>query len=381
MKSPAYWLRLFLFTIISFIVIAEIMIRIMIPNENYDPDLVQVNALEYRPNAIARQVIVPNQTIEARADREGTQRHTVSINSLGYNSPEFMVEKPENTIRIITLGGSAAFDANAPDGRSWAVAMGDYIEIDDPKIETINGAVSGYSTLNALAKLQNEVWVYKPDYVAVYNCWNDIKLIRGLQPTYPMLQTGNYDIYAQWKGYLRANYAGSLDRALGTSHLYLFTRAILFNPNVTSEGQLQANPFAVPLSEAIISETGLRQYELNLLTMIDFNRRIGAETVFIQQARLANASNTPEEQAVIRYDYANLTPSALANAFAQCDEVMRDVAEAEDIPYIETQEAMVQDLDHFLDHVHLLPQGSALLAQIVGEAFNAILQERLETTD
>lgn len=379
MKSFDYWMRLLLFTLVAFIVIAEIMIRIMIPDENYNPDLVNVNALDYSPNNIASHVHQPSQTIDVPYDPENP--HTLTINSLGYNSPEFSIEKPDNSIRIITLGGSAAFDANARDGRGWVVAMGDYINLDGIAVETINGGVSGYASHHSLAKLHNEVWLYDPDYVAVYHCWNDLKFLRGVQPTSPMLQNNNYDIYSQFKGFLRSNYAGNVDRALGTSHLYLFIRAIMFNPNVTSEGQLRAAPSVEELVETTLSETAIRQYELTLQSIVDFNRRIGVETIFIQQARLVAPDNTPDEQAVIRYTFVDLTPSALVDAFASCDAAMQRVAEAEGIPFIETYEAIPTDLEYFADHVHLTPNGSALLAQVVGEQFDIILQGATQGTD
>ena len=43
------------------------------------------------------------------------------------------------------------------------------------KVEVLNAGVVGYSSFDSFSSLYSGIWMFKPDYVLLYNAWNDIK--------------------------------------------------------------------------------------------------------------------------------------------------------------------------------------------------------------
>ena len=59
-------------------------------------------------------------TLGLRRLRSGVRYQAITVNSLGFRSPEITSGKPENLLRIAFLGSSETFDPNAKDNRlTW----------------------------------------------------------------------------------------------------------------------------------------------------------------------------------------------------------------------------------------------------------------------
>lgn len=117
---------------------------------------------------------------EERRDRYDAEYHglgkRISTNSAGYRGTLYTVEKPDNTIRILTLGGSTTWGTFNDDGKTWP----DYLEkilldkVEDKKIQVINGAVGGYTFAQNLEMVKKKFQFYKPDIILIA-CWfNDM---------------------------------------------------------------------------------------------------------------------------------------------------------------------------------------------------------------
>ena len=42
-------------------------------------------------------------------------------------------------------------------------------------VEVINAGIPGHTSGDSLGRLYTEIWQWKPDYVIMYEAWNDIK--------------------------------------------------------------------------------------------------------------------------------------------------------------------------------------------------------------
>jgi hypothetical protein len=180
------------------------------------------------PETLRAQSLQYEQTVFARDAFPRIAQPAHQINALGYRGA-FTVRKPPGTVRIIVMGGSGAFDPGAPPGRDWPHLVGSLLRTRGHQgIEVINAAIPGHATPDAVGVLFSEAWTFEPDYVVLYESWNDIKymarlgsqvtLLRHLRPPPAVpgsLLVDNPFIY----------YANPVDRLLCASQVYVRLRA------------------------------------------------------------------------------------------------------------------------------------------------------------
>lgn len=105
--------------------------------------------------------------------RVGANRH----NSFGFRGREFAISKPENTYRIVSLGGSTTYSSGVDDFElSYPNLLEDYLRQSGfDAVEVINAGASGYTSHQNLINLQLRVLPLLPDLIIVYQGFNDIQ--------------------------------------------------------------------------------------------------------------------------------------------------------------------------------------------------------------
>ncbi len=102
--------------------------------------------------------------------------NTININSLGFRGPEFTKEKPENTFRIIMVGGSTTFGMGATSDNTTIPA---YLQkkfddlILDKKVQVINAGIIAQQSNAEVYDIKNRLVSYNPDLIIVYDGYND----------------------------------------------------------------------------------------------------------------------------------------------------------------------------------------------------------------
>src|SRR5262249_8059780 len=155
----------------------------------------------------------------------------------------------------------------------------------------------------------------EPDYLLVYEAWNDIKyfswltptrtLLRGYRPP-PVFQIGDLDLV--WNPFIY--YSGPLDRFLCHSQFYVRLRSRYWwwrlgqiGPEgllVGGAGKTEKPPeSSYPDS---YGSWGPKQYELALRLIASTARDIGATPIFLTQARRVAATNNEQERRKVPYD-------------------------------------------------------------------------------
>jgi len=98
------------------------------------------------------------------------------INSLGFRGNEFSLEKPDDTYRIVVMGGSTTFAVYLP----WHESAPYFMERDlrnrfqTDNIEVINGGLTGSTTAETVHRLISQVLEVDPDMVVIYHGYNDL---------------------------------------------------------------------------------------------------------------------------------------------------------------------------------------------------------------
>lgn len=376
---------LVLFGFVSALILGEVFSRFLPPFRS--PDELRAISLEYETATLSRTVF------PQRTQTKGVPPGHFVINAKGYRGEDFSTTKSEDTIRIVLLGGSAAFDLFAPQAESWPSLVEQSLhEAGYPQVELINAAIPGHATWDSVGRLYSEIWLFEPDYVLIYHGWNDIKYFNWLTPEKSLLhnshppetvgQPGNTadpNANLVWNPFLYTS--DPVDELLSHSQFYLRLRQQYWLwqlGDMTTEGIPQANNGLAEIDLNNLPddfpEWGPKQFALNLRLLADISRDIGAVPVFITQARLPTESNEDEVAHLIAYELVLLSHEGLIKAFAATDAAIEAVAEEKEVPLIDLSDLNGRT-DFFLDHVHTTTVGSRAIAERVATAMAGLLDE------
>lgn len=91
-----------------------------------------------------------------------------------FNDQSFQADKPENGLRIFTLGGSSAYGHPWGAREAFTAILGEVIQAAHPdrKVEAVNAAGVSYG-IHRLGFVANEIMSYSPDILIVYSGHNE----------------------------------------------------------------------------------------------------------------------------------------------------------------------------------------------------------------
>lgn len=131
------------------------------------------------PQSLKRQMCVESYQVQfSQTSIEPNQNfQTININSFGFRGKEISLDKPENTFRIFTVGGSTMLGTGSTSDVTTipgflqqkfdAANLGINIEI-------INAGVSGAWSQTENNYIKNTLLQFAPDLFIVYDGWNDV---------------------------------------------------------------------------------------------------------------------------------------------------------------------------------------------------------------
>ena len=371
-KRNAFKVLTILLSIGALILLGELGVRLFVKNGDITPDVIRSRSVQYEPAIFARHVF--KQEARTIKHASGSKKGVVwEINEKGYRGPNFEMKKPDGVIRIIVYGGSAAFDMMVPEGNDWPHLVQKKLrELGLANVEVINAGIMGHTALESVGKLFAEGFVLEPDYVMIYNAWNDIKYLSSQKTVLRTLQpyAGRFDP--------RVNYTNLLDRWLCEgSQLYTVLRRIYYKTTlkIGKEGLFKVEDKQLGISE--LNPLGFRQYQLAMEVFVDLARDIGAKPILITQAHLVKPDNTLDQRERIDYHHARLTHEALVETFDRLDAIVREVAVKKNAFLIDASAHLSGKEWAFYDHVHLdlAGKGSEALAQFIADRLQDVWSE------
>jgi lysophospholipase L1-like esterase len=360
------------------LLIAELLVRSWMPATS--PATLRERSLPYEPAVYARHLFERVDRLidlDASSNKPTLERRGYFIGAHGYRGPAPAPTKAEGEIRILVLGGSAAFDqyvydTGPEDLQSWPHRAGALLRARGfGPITVINAGIPGHTSADSLGRLYTELWMSEPDFVVVYHGWNDLKYWhRGeITPRTPLAR--EVTPYDPHKNPL-LNYRNPVDRLLSVSHLYLKfrTRYFLWRNRVGVEGAIENQ---VPTTENF-GTYGPRQFRLNLELIVGAARALGATPVLISQATLVAPDNSAADRQRIGYQYQRLTHEGLIAAFAESYRIVAEVGARTGSIVVDAPATMNGCTGLFEDHVHLSDAGSRTLAKLLAASIAARLE-------
>ena len=97
------------------------------------------------------------------------------INLHGFRGPEIEKNKPDNTFRIFTVGGSTTFSTGVEDEFTWPSLLQENLDSlkTTTKIEVINAGLSGATSYSNSKLIKNKLISFEPDLIILYEGVND----------------------------------------------------------------------------------------------------------------------------------------------------------------------------------------------------------------
>jgi hypothetical protein len=117
----------------------------------------------------------------AYSPKVGQYGENKTVNTAGFiSTPELVLQKDTNTIRILFLGESstAGTGTNLPDTVTWPWRTIEKLKLlllpTNKKIEFIYGALGGYCSFESYGRLWRRIRFFEPDAIVVNHGWNDL---------------------------------------------------------------------------------------------------------------------------------------------------------------------------------------------------------------
>jgi lysophospholipase L1-like esterase len=159
-----YYFLMLIFSTLFLAIAAELMVRLLVPKENFWPI-----------SNIYQAVDLPGVSYTLKPNFEGTAFGVdLKTNSIGFRGPQWSVNKPSGTFRIILIGDSHAFAYGVPFEKSVGEKLAALLnERGDVHYEVLNFAVNAYNSQQELAVLREYALQYDSDLVIVIASSND----------------------------------------------------------------------------------------------------------------------------------------------------------------------------------------------------------------
>lgn len=232
-------------------------------------------------------------------------------------------------------------------------------------------SIPGHTSSDSLGRLFTEIWQWEPDYLMIYEAWNDIKYFNSLSYDTPLIRlvkpaNPHADPFK--------NYQGTMDYLLAYSQLYVKMRDRYFawKHRLGSEGRFKKE------RRDTVGDLGLAQFRLNLETFVDVSRNIRAIPILVTQATLVSPANTEEDRKKIVYGYVGLSHEGIVRAYEKCREVILQIARQKNAHVLDLMPALQGKSELFQDHDHTTPQGSEEVARRVADYLDPLLKEALK---
>ena len=363
-KKIFFFSIVFMVSILLAVICGEFYVRMFSKTGYITLEMLRDRSLQYEPTLFARHALKQEEHLV-----DGWDGGEWQINQKGYRGRNFPIEKSNTTIRVMIYGGSAAFNLGAPKGQDWPHQVEAILRKKGySTIEVINAGIPGHASFDSFGRLYTEGHWFKPDYVLLYNGWNDIKYFRSNESLlrHHRPYTGEKDP--------RLNYQNDIDKFLcevSQSYIRIRKRYFIWKLNAGTEGVKPRGKYSSKLSPM-----ALAQFKLNVELFVDAARNIGATPILMTQARLVTSDITESQKERIRYEFQLLTHDALVTAFESMDKIIHQVSIKKGSYLIDAARQLTGKDEIFRDHVHLTLKGAKELAELTADVMISILETK-----
>ena len=301
-----------------------------------------------------------------------------NVNRHGFRGDAFEREKPPNTFRIFTIGGSTTLGVNNDYEDSYPYLLQTALKERFPgvNIEVQNAGCAWYTSAHALVSYMVEVRQFQPDLVIFFEAIND--LVRSFSPSW--LASGSFR--ADYSHYL-----GPYARMIGPQSRFfdpsgsLLTWQILRQWARNDPDPFSMKPANVARMRERLSETdrpsfrSLPSYRLYYDSVIHAVQADKIPILVASQPHMLREGLTPEEVSTLWFSPLlcaenGVCPSlgAMIRGMETFNAASREIAARRGVPYLDFAGAVPKTRDYFIDDVHMRANANRLIAGVAADA-------------
>ena len=315
----------------------------------------------------------PSQTIfhtnKGRITEDSIKYH---INSFGQRGGDYSLEKPDDEIRIIFLGGSHIFDLNYYDYEGGDFTNQIMKKFDKP-VRVINAGVPGHTMVNLSNRIKEDLIQYNPDIVIINSIWNDIKLISRYDTTLslnPLIKKEKSKKKPRKNPLMHR--VNLYDELFGNSVIYRkvrdyywYKRLNIVSDKMVIESFIDGNIANKSKFDKFLINKGLiKLYKNHIEEIVKLLKKNNIIPIIAVEERLIDVKNTIAEKRKIKYQMVSInTHDELVYLFENCDSLLSEIAQTNNLHYININNKIPHTLEYFADHVHTTPKGSKYMAE------------------
>jgi len=301
--------------------------------------------------------------------RPGNYRGTEkTVNKYGFiSTPEISIKKPENTIRVVFLGGSstAGTGRNLANEDTWPFIVTEILKknLKGKKIEFINASLGGYTTFESFGRLWSRVRFFSPDIIVVCHGWNEMYYFDKVDKIalWRTLPDGSWGFHHAPK--IAIYEPHWIDHLICHSQLLTNIRLRISKPHrkeISVPKEIKDN----------YNKRGLDIFRTNLRLIREAASIFNAKLFVVKQATLIVDNLNEKDRNRCHYDYHGFDHDAHVDAFNQIYRIIDEEIKTEDI--IDATQ-LSGSPDYFYDHVHPTELGSKEIAKVVAKSLQSYL--------
>lgn len=284
-------------------------------------------------------------------------------NESGFRETLPVKPKRSSVMRIVCLGGSTTYGAGVSDNSlTYPSRLNELLKTDRYRpagwsdVEVLNLGVGGYTSAEVLSMLHFYALPLEPEAVLIQVALNDVA------PRF----YDDFDLgYEHFRKVMQPEEAGWAARLLYRSRLVV---VLGWGLGVFKPQTLQARTqYPLPAGQQALvnlEHHGTEAFRRNLKAAVALARDSGVQVWLLTEAALEVDTSSVEDQ--------NLR--ALENAYQkgldEHQEVIRQLAQSEQVGLIDLARQMPQDPIYFTDMIHMSPAGNQVKAEIIANALH-----------
>lgn len=315
-------------------------------------------------------------------------RDEYRLNSFGYRGGEFSKEKPENTFRIICIGGSTTIGSNAG-GNDFTYPylleeiFSKTVKQRGKRVEVINAGVFGYHSWHHLLQIEAELNSFNPDLYLIMGGLNDVmasvesSVKRGMA-----LELRNHEILASLVKTKKQPILYSLDRYMFRLEFYRFFRMAASRiKDRYRDSMITGYKDLTGLDEQTLSQRlEVFKFEDNMDKIIQRAKEKSIEIVLVNYPWIVRG-NASQEEELRRIPYRIEKPTIFYYQFGRkaIASINSKLARKWDIPFVDLQPLFDAETSKenrisnaYSDTIHFTRHGNYLIAREVYRNIAAI---------
>lgn len=268
-------------------------------------------------------------------------------NDLGYRGPEIAIPKPQETYRIVSVGGSTTYSTGTTAEESYPAFLQSILRDDYgySGVEVVNAGVSDYSSWEILSSFAFRILELEPDMLIYYGAVNDLVVrewlsndcYRGLNPQRGL--NGRRGLFVERNAELPDS---ALYRLAAISLGWMSNPLALDSSFEPSRVQCKPDPRDITLEKRLIANTPI-YFERNIRNLMTLALAHNVQPVVSSWAYYVEADR----------------PQLWREAIAQHNAVTRQIAADMNIPYIDLAAEIPIDSNYWeRDGIHLVAAGT-----------------------